>query len=617
MARSKQMTPVDTAWLRMDRPTNLMMIVSVLILDGPVDFDRLVRLLDHRLAAISRFRQRVEENSRGYAWVDDTHFAIGNHVRRTRLPAPGGRVELEHFVSDLATQPLSRARALWQVHIVEDYDGGAALVVRIHHAIADGIALVGIMLSLTDPTPDADLAAGTAVTPGIPGTIGNDADNPEVHSLFGPVGEAIAHHFDVSASMWATYLDYSSKVWKTYLSMIAHPAKALEYAGKGTGITAELAHLLLMSEDSRTRFKGRLSGAKRLAWTDPLALADVKTVSHACGCSINDLMLATVAGALRGYLAEKGDPTEGIELRATIPVNLRPPGTEQDLGNWFGLVAVELPIGMADPMARLHEVRRRMAALKKSYEPSVTLGLISALGSAPKVMQDKLFDFLLSRMTAVITNVPGPQKPLYMAGSRWRQAMFWVPQSANIGLGVSILSFDGHLQFGVITDAALVPDPQAIIDRFRSEFETYAHLTGIILTTPVETTVEPPPGVADTAEAAVEPPAKAAITDSAPDEAAVEPPARLGVTGRAPDEPPEALTTGNAPGQTVDKSSARPKVTGSVPAEVTVEPPAKAVRATKPRNRAAEVPTPIAKPPSVARAKALKTKRSPDALPGG
>jgi WS/DGAT/MGAT family acyltransferase len=170
MARGKQMTPVDTAWLRMDRPNNLMMIVSLLILDGPVDSNRLIRLLDHRLTAIPRFRQRVEKNSHGYAWVDDAHFSINAHIRRTRLPAPGGSAELARFASELATQPLSRARALWQLHIVEDYDGGAALVVRIHHAIADGIALVGIMLSLTDSTPDADLA-GIAATPNLPRTI--------------------------------------------------------------------------------------------------------------------------------------------------------------------------------------------------------------------------------------------------------------------------------------------------------------------------------------------------------------------------------------------------------------------------------------------------------------
>jgi diacylglycerol O-acyltransferase len=308
------------------------------------------------------------------------------------------------------------------------------------------------------------------------------------------VAEAIAHGFKVSASMWATYVEDSGSVWNAYLEMIAHPAKALEYAQMGTGRRTRPP-----AADERGQphaVQGGTLGRKATGVDRSSDARRRQAVSHACACSINDLMLATVAGALRGYLEEKGDPTEGIELRATIPVNLRPPGSERDLGNGFGLVAVELPVGVADPMARLREVSRRMAALKKSYEPRVTLGLISALGSAPKVLQAKLFDLLLSRMTAVITNVPGAQKPLYMAGSRWRHAMFWVPQSANIGLGVSILSFDGHLQFGVITDAALVPDPQAIVDRFRSEFVTYAGLTGTTVSAPAAATVEPPPEAA-------------------------------------------------------------------------------------------------------------------------
>ena len=411
MAHGEQLSPVDTAWLRMDRPNNLMMIVSVLMLAPPVDLDRLERLLADRLTGIPRFRQYVEKNARGFAWVDDPNFAITHHVTRVRLPGAGGRAQLENFVSTLATQPLSRARALWQVHIIEDYEGGAALVVRIHHAIADGIALVGVMLSLTDFTPDGDRTTRVIPSPGKAAHKQPDTP-PPLAPLVAPMVNAITGGIELSASAWTTYLDYSSKLWSGYLTMLTNPAKLLEYAGKGTGVTAELAHLLLMAEDSRTRFKGALSGAKRLAWTDPLPLAAVKTVSHACHCSINDLMLAVVTGALRGYLEDKGDPTAGLEIRANIPVNLRPPGTEHQLGNWFGLVAVELPLGMADPMARLREITHRMAALKTSYEPTVTLGLISALGSAPKIMQDKLFDFLLSRMTAVITNVPGPQQPL-------------------------------------------------------------------------------------------------------------------------------------------------------------------------------------------------------------
>jgi hypothetical protein len=134
-------------------------------------------------------------------------------------------------------------------------------------------------------------------------------------------------------------------------------------------------------------------------------------------------------------------------------------------------LAVELPVGLENPLDRLYEERRRMRALKQSYEPSVTLGLLAALGYAPKVVQDRLFDLLLSRATAVMTNVPGPQQPLYLAGSELKQIMCWGPQAHDIGMGVSILSFNGRVQFGLITDAAMVPDPQAIIARFRPEFE--------------------------------------------------------------------------------------------------------------------------------------------------
>jgi hypothetical protein len=141
------------------------------------------------------------------------------------------------------------------------------------------------------------------------------------------------------------------------------------------------------------------------------------------------------------------------------------------LGNRFGIVGVELPLGIEDPIARLKEVRERMLALKHSLEPAVTLGLLSAVGHTPKLLQDRLFNLLLSRATAVMTNVPGPQHALHFGGMRIREVMFWVPQSGDIGMGLSILSFDGMVQFGLMTDAALVPDPEAIVAHFRPEFE--------------------------------------------------------------------------------------------------------------------------------------------------
>ena len=189
------------------------------------------------------------------------------------------------------------------------------------------------------------------------------------------------------------------------------------------------------------------------------------------GCSVNDMLLSAAAGALRGYLADKGDAVEGVEIRALVPVNLRRPQDQGQLGNRFGLVALELPVGIENPLARLYATRDRMLALKDSMQAPLTLAILGAVGMAPKIAQAKVLDLLASKATAVMTNVPGPQQALYVAGARLRQPLFWVPQSGDIGMGVSILSYDNRVQFGLITDKGLVPDPEQVVARFASEFE--------------------------------------------------------------------------------------------------------------------------------------------------
>ena len=260
-------------------------------------------------------------------------------------------------------------------------------------------------------------------------------------------------------------LQVSREVLERATALAANPASTIR---TGAGIAGELAYLLLMQDDSPTRFKGKPNGDKRVAWTDPIALPEVKAVSQVLGCSINDMLLASVAGALGQYLSDKGDDTEGVEIRALVPINLRTEAETGLLGNRFGVVGVELPLGIESPLARLEEVRRRMLLLKNSLQPPVTLGLLTGLGYAPKMVQDRLFNLLLSRATAVMTNVPGPQHALHFSGMPIKQAMFWVPQSGDIGMGVSILSFNGMVQFGLMTDAALVPDPGS----HRREFQT-------------------------------------------------------------------------------------------------------------------------------------------------
>jgi len=445
MPEAERLSPVDTTWLRMDRPANPMVIIGVLIVEGPVKLDLLEERLAERYLAIPRFRQRVEIRSGEYWWVEDPHFERQRHIRRVRLPGKGDKEELQRYIAELASEHLDKTRPLWQLRLVEQYEGGAAIVIRVHHAVGDGMALVGVTLSITDSN-EAFRSWGE-----IPSR-GKRTGLPSIPGLE-----------TLSKGMALT-----QDVWQEARLLAGNPAKTIR---TGAGIAGELAYLLVMPQDSPTRFKGSLSGNKRVAWTEPLALPEVHAVSRALGCSINDMLLASVAGALGAYLREKGDPVEGVEIRALVPIDMRGEHRTGELGNRFGIVAVELPAGIENPLQRLAEVHRRMNELKESLEPPVTLGLLMALGYAPKIVQDKLFNLLLSRATAVMTNVPGPRHPLYIAGHEIKQVMFWVPQSGDIGMGVSILSFNDMVQFGLITDAERVPDPEAIIAHFRPEFE--------------------------------------------------------------------------------------------------------------------------------------------------
>lgn len=154
MSKRERISSVDNAWLRMDRPTNLMMIVGVMIFGGRIDFQRLRQTLDQRLLAYRRFRQKAVPDATGAYWEDDDLFDIDFHVQRTALPAPGGKEALQRYVAELKSTPLDPSKPLWQFQLVEDYDGGSALIIRIHHSIADGIALIGVMLNMTDETPE-------------------------------------------------------------------------------------------------------------------------------------------------------------------------------------------------------------------------------------------------------------------------------------------------------------------------------------------------------------------------------------------------------------------------------------------------------------------------------
>ena len=464
MIKREKMSSVDTAWLRMDRPTNLMMIVGVLMFEGAVDYERLKSTIASRLAPYRRFRQRVVMDGSSAYWEDDPTYDIGAHLHRVALPGAGDKEELEKFAADMASQPLDAAKPLWQFTLIEIYRGGSAVLSRIHHCIADGIALVGVMLTLTD----ADAAGAAASLPDSNDLEHDDANNDGQDDDEADLWKQLLAPLTAAA---IKTIGYSGMAWSKYLELVSQPEKAANYARLAGALTAEIAQLLAMPDDSPTRFKGKPGVLKAVAWSEPMPLDQVKAVGYVAGGSVNDVLLSCVAGALRAYLIERGDDPADIEIRAMIPVNLRQPGAENRLGNRFGLVALTLPLGIANPLARLAAVRSRMEVLKGSYQAPVTLGVLSLVGMGPKALQTQVLDLLARKATAVMTNVPGPGRPLYMAGGKLSQMMFWVPQSGDIGIGVSILSYNGGVQFGLIADKSFVPDPRNIVDGFFTEFE--------------------------------------------------------------------------------------------------------------------------------------------------
>ena len=341
MSRSERMSSVDTTWLRMDRPANPMMIVAVWILEGPVALDKVGKQIAEGHMSYRRYRQKVEYAPAGVYWRDDPNFDLAHHMKRIKLPGRGGKPELERFVGELASEPLDFNHPLWTVHIVEKYEGGAAVVFRWHHAVADGVALVRVSMAFVDgPVGKSRRAAPP------------DEDEGWLQTLMAPVVAAINAGTQASTSILGTAL-----------GLARHPLRAAGLLRDGAGVAGELGYLLAMKSDSATRFKGKPNGSKRVAWSEPLKLPEVKAASRALGCTINDMLLSCVAGAMRDYLEEKGDRTEGVEVRALAPIDLRQPG-DVSLGNRFGILAVLLPVGIEHPLERLMTVRQRMLALK-------------------------------------------------------------------------------------------------------------------------------------------------------------------------------------------------------------------------------------------------------------
>jgi WS/DGAT/MGAT family acyltransferase len=448
------LSDIDRALLHLDDPTNLMLITGVLVFKAPIDFERLKATVQVRLLRMPRFRQRLVWPRLGVDrpyWEDDPNFDLGYHVQRARLDGrqADDQSALQDVVSLLASIPLDRSRPLWQFHLIENYAECCALVLRFHHSMADGVALIHVILSLTDSDPEVPWPT---VQPQAPRRRGA-----------GRLGAMLRP----ARSMLTT----TTKLVQEGVELLAPPSHLLDAGRTGRDAALDLGRFLLLEPDPKTVLKGELGPDKRAAWSAGVPLEDVKVVRRALGGTVNDVLLTVVAGALRRYLQDRGEPVDRLSIRVTVPVSMRPPDREAELGNRVGAVFVPLPISIADPACRLGEIVRHMNGRKESLEAPVFYTALHALGHAPARIANALINTFSTRASAVMTNVRGPQGQRYLAGSPMDALLGWVPTTGRIGVGVSVLSYAGEVRLGVLTDARLVSDPETIVAGFDAEFE--------------------------------------------------------------------------------------------------------------------------------------------------
>ncbi len=454
-SHKEPMSKVDTAWLRMETPHNLMMITGLLFLDELPQYDQFLHVLEKNFLKFRRFRQKAVQTASGAFWQDDPYFDIKAHVRRIGLPGAADYRELQDMVSHLASTPLDKTKPLWQFHIIENYVNGPVIVARIHHCYADGIALIQVLLAMTSTNRHKSLALDANEQP------------REKHQKLGMLKQII----NPAQKQLNQSLKLVAKASELGLKVLQDPSLLEKGLHEAVEITEELLTALTLPDDPKTLLKQPLGVRKRVAWSHSLDLEQVKALARATGTTVNDVLISSLAGAIRNYLVLHGETPEDVRIRATVPVNLRPLHHARELGNHFGLVFLELPIDEANPLSRLKLVHEEMNRLKSSRQALVSLGLLSLLGMAPAPVQNLLLEQFSQKASAVLTNVPGPQVPLYIAGCGIRKVMFWVPQNGSIGVGVSILSYNGKVEFGLIADKNLIPRPQEVIRFFPKEFE--------------------------------------------------------------------------------------------------------------------------------------------------
>src|ERR1700729_307993 len=462
VANPDRLTGLDSSFLHLERDASHMHVAGCMVFEGQAPtYDELVEQISSRLPLVPRSRQRlafVPLNQGRPVWVDDPHYNIAFHVRHTALPSPGGESQLKRLAGRVFSQALDRSRPLWEIWLVEGLaDDRFGLLSKTHHALVDGVSGVDIFTVLFDTSPDP-----MPVAP--------------------PDHDWVPRPVPTSAQLLADALleraTVPAEIVRGVRATLRGPRHVAARVGRAAGGVGAMARAGLQAAPP-SPLNVRIGPHRRFTWVRG-DLQEYKAIKNALGGTVNDVVLAVVAGALGRYLRMHGEATDDLVLRAMVPISIRADVERGALGNRVAAMWAPLPIGVTDPTQRLLQISRSMDGIKESGQAVGAQVLTELSGFAPPTImaQAARLQARQRMFNLVVTNVPGPQFPLYVLGRELESIFPMVPLAENTALGIAILSYNGQLNFGLVGDYDALADLEVLADELRSAIEELAAAAG-------------------------------------------------------------------------------------------------------------------------------------------
>src|SRR3954454_16612016 len=462
-----RLTGLDASFLHLEDDRTHMHVAGVMTFDGtPPAYDDVIEVIDSRLHLVPRYRQKLAfvPFSQGRPrWIDDPHFNLRYHVRMTALPHPGTEEELKRLAGRVFSQPLDRDKPLWEIWVV---DGLAdvyrfALLSNAHHALVDGISGIDIVSVLFDTAPDATPTEHTSSNRWLP------QPTPSRAQL---LGEALVERATAPA-----------EIVRGARALLRTPRRIAQAAVQNLAGLSALAWTGLTPAPA-TPYNTRIGPHRRFTWVR-MELTDVKAIKNALGGTVNDVMLALVAGALGQHLRRRGEDVSGLELKAMVPVSVRADEPRGALGNQVAEMMAPLPVGCDEPHVRYQLIHDAMDQIKRSGQAVGAQALTNLTGFAPPNIMSQASRLVARQrwFNVVVTNVPGPQFPLYLMGHEMLDLIPMVPLAPNQGLGIAIMSYNGRICFGLVGDYDVLYDLDDLADDFHAALAELAAAAGVEL----------------------------------------------------------------------------------------------------------------------------------------